>query len=59
METEMTATKDDSRKPIFVLAGPTVGGPTLADLLAMFKLLTGRVPTPSDIERARRTLERE
>ncbi len=34
------------------LAGPAAGKPTLKDVLALFKKLTGREPTPDEVKEA-------
>ena len=38
------------------LTGPRVGGPSLDDSIALTRRLTGRGPTPDDIERTRAIL---
>ena len=38
--------------PTLHLTGPRIGPPTLDDLIALAKQLTGRDPTPREIERA-------
>ena len=43
-------------KPIFYLAGHKKGLPTLEDILALSKALTGRDATPEEIEAAKTTL---
>jgi hypothetical protein len=43
--------------PILHLIGPRVGPPTLDDLIALAKALTGRDPTPEEIEQPRRLLQ--
>jgi hypothetical protein len=46
-------------KPRFMLTGPSDGPPTLADLVALYRVLTGRRPRPEDLARAREILEQE
>lgn len=36
-------------KPHLFLTGPRTGAPTLKDLLALFRQMTGREPTPTEI----------
>ncbi len=43
-------------KPTFYLAGQEDGPPTLDQLVALAKRLTGRDPTPEEIEEARTLL---
>ena len=45
------------KKPELYLTGPSKGPPTLDDLIALTRRLTGREPTPDEIEDARQTLE--
>jgi hypothetical protein len=45
------------QKPILHLTGPREGPPTLADLIALSKSLTGRDPTPEEIEQAKQVLK--
>lgn len=45
------------QRPTLHLAGPDAGPPTLEDILALAKALTGREPTSEEIEQARVILE--
>jgi hypothetical protein len=45
-------------KPTLYLTGPKDGPPTLDDLIALSKALSGREPTAEEIENARRILAR-
>lgn len=47
------------KKPIFMYAGKRVGPPTLEDIIAISRKLTGREPTQEEIERAKATLARQ
>lgn len=40
-------------KPKFLLTGPKDGPPTVEDLVALFRQLTGRDPSPGEIEQVR------
>ena len=46
-------------KPVLHLAGSVNGAPTLEQLIAMTKKITGRDPTPEEIEAARKMLDSE
>jgi hypothetical protein len=47
-----------AKKPALTLVGPRVGGPTIQDIVALFKSLTGREPEPADVEKAKAILAR-
>jgi hypothetical protein len=44
-----TPTKPTPTKPELFLTGRRTGGPTADDLLALFRKLTGREPSPEDV----------
>lgn len=46
----------DVLRPTLNLTGPQVGPPTIDDLIALAKRLTGRDPTPSEIDKAKQIL---
>lgn len=48
-----------SKKPELFLVGPSEGGPSLDDLMALFRKLTGREPTEEDLVKARETLAKK
>ena len=45
-----------TKKPELHLAGPRVGGPSVEDILRLFKNLTGKEPTAEDVEKVRARL---
>ena len=45
-------------KPILNLTGPRIGAPTLDDIIALSKKLTGRDPTPEEIAKAKAMFDR-
>ena len=45
-------------KPTLHVTGPSVGPPTLANLIALARQLTGREPTAAEIDRAKQRLAR-
>jgi hypothetical protein len=47
------------QKPILYLVGSKDEPPRLDDLLALFRRLTGREPTPEDLAQAKRELEHQ
>lgn len=45
-------------KPALHLAGPKKGAPSFEDLMAMFKKVAGRDPSPQELKEAREAWEK-
>jgi hypothetical protein len=48
----------DSKKPALYLTGPSKGPPTIDDITALYKSLTGRDPTPEELAESKAMLEK-
>lgn len=48
-----------AQKPHLYLTGPQDGGPTFDDMMALFRMLTGREPTPEQVAEAKKEYEKK
>jgi len=54
----MARTPPATTKPELYLTGPRTGGPTVDDILRLFKRLTGRDADPEDVAAVKATLDK-